>query len=160
LVSVITVSGVTSMCSIMSEFSTSGTLFNRVSQIIRFLMNISAGSQFSLMDGTLRPKSKLEHAGATAGSRKLAGSGAKRPVEANMNSSSGAEMQTLVIPLWPRWGYGSPAGSPKLSPAMAEERREVFESVWTSLSTQPENSDARAACRFLLRHLAATAPGD
>ncbi len=76
-----------------------------------------------------------------------------------MNSSSSAEMQTLVIPLWPKWGYGSRAGSPLLSPALAEERREVFESVWTSLSTQPENSDARAACRYLLRHLAATAPG-
>ncbi|MGA2273768.1 MAG: hypothetical protein ABSH00_09445 [Bryobacteraceae bacterium] len=47
---------------------------------------------------------------------------------------------------------------PALSPALAEERREVFECVWNSLRTRPDDSDARAACRFLLRHLAASAP--
>lgn len=75
-----------------------------------------------------------------------------------MNPSAGAETQTLVIPLWPRWGYHSRSGSPLLSPALAEERREVFESVLNSLRTQPDDSDNRAACRFLLRHLAASAP--
>ena len=71
-----------------------------------------------------------------------------------MNRASGVETLTFVIPLWPRWGYGSPAASS----ALAEERREVFESVWNSLRTQPDDSDARAACRFLLRHLAKSVP--
>lgn len=75
-----------------------------------------------------------------------------------MNPSTGSETQALVIPLWPRWGYHSRTGSPALSPALAEERREVFECVWSSLRTRPDDSDARAACRFLLRHLAASAP--
>jgi len=74
-----------------------------------------------------------------------------------MNPPTGPETQTFVIPLWPKWGYTSRAGSPPLSPALAEERREVFESVLNGLRTQPDDSDARAACRFLLRHLAATA---
>ncbi len=78
--------------------------------------------------------------------------------EANVNPSTGAETQTFVIPLWPRWGYHAQAGSPALSSALAEERREVFECVLNSLRTQPDDPDARAACRFLLRHLAASAP--
>jgi hypothetical protein len=79
-------------------------------------------------------------------------------LETNVNPSTGSEMQTFVIPLSPRWGYRSGAGSPALSPALAEERREVFESVLDSLRTQPDDPDARTACRFLLRHLAASAP--
>jgi len=75
-----------------------------------------------------------------------------------VNPSTGAEAPTFVIPLWPRWGYHARGGLPALSPALAEERREVFECVWNSLRTRPDDSDARAACRFLLRHLAASAP--
>jgi hypothetical protein len=75
-----------------------------------------------------------------------------------MNLSTGPQTQTFVMPLWPKWGYDSRAGSPAFSAAWAEERREVFESVWDGLHAQPDDSDARAACRFLLRHLAATAP--
>jgi hypothetical protein len=71
-----------------------------------------------------------------------------------MKRATGVETLTFVIPLWPKWGYDAPAASS----ALGEERREVFESVWNSLRTQPEDSDARAACRFLLRHLAASAP--
>ena len=100
-------------------------------------MDISAGNQISLMDEEARPKSTLE---------------------AKVNPSTGSETQTFVIPLWPRWGYHSRAGSAGPSPALAEERREVFESVLNSLRTQPDDRDARAACRFLLRHLAASAP--
>ena len=77
-----------------------------------------------------------------------------------MSPSTSAETQTFVIPLWPKWGYNPQAGSSAYSPALAEERREVFESVLNDLRTQPDDPDARAACRFLLRHLAATAaPG-
>jgi hypothetical protein len=72
----------------------------------------------------------------------------------NMKPATGVETLTFVIPLWPKWGYNARAGFS----ALAEERREVFESVWNSLSTEPVDSDARAACRFLLRHLAASAP--
>jgi len=93
------------------------------------------------MDEKVRPKSLLE------------------PVpdslrRSNVSPSAGADTQTLVIPLWPRWGYHCQAGSP----ALAEERREVFESVLNGLRTRPDDSDTRAACRFLLRHLAASAP--
>jgi len=82
----------------------------------------------------------------------------KSILEANVNPSTGAETRTFVIPLWPRWGYHSQSGSRALSPALAEERREVFECAWNGLRARPEDPDARAACRFLLRHLAATAP--
>jgi len=75
-----------------------------------------------------------------------------------VNPSTSAETQTFVIPLWPRWGYHSRDGLPALSPALAEERREVFEAVLDSLRTQPDDCDSRTACRFLLRHLAASAP--
>jgi len=75
-----------------------------------------------------------------------------------MSPSTGSETKTFVIPLWPKWGYNSRAGSPALSPALAEERREVFESVLCGLRTRPDDLDARAACRYLLRHLAASAP--
>jgi hypothetical protein len=83
---------------------------------------------------------------------------ARQSSEMDMNRSTGSETQTFVIPLWPRLGYSSRAGSPVLSPALVEERREVFESVLNGLRTQPDNSDARAACQLLLRHLAATVP--
>jgi len=76
----------------------------------------------------------------------------------NTNPEPGSQTQTFVIPLWPRWGYHARAASPALSPALAEERREVFECVWNGLRTQPDDSDARAACHFLLHHLAASAP--
>lgn len=76
-----------------------------------------------------------------------------------MNPSTGPQTRTYVIPLRPKWGHGSRAGSPAFSAALAEERREVFESVRDGLLTQADDCDARAACRFLLRHLAATAPG-
>ncbi len=75
-----------------------------------------------------------------------------------MNPPGSLETQTFVMPLWPKWGYHSRAGSPALSPALAEERREVFECALNGLRNQPHDSDARAACRFLLRHLAASAP--
>jgi hypothetical protein len=71
-----------------------------------------------------------------------------------MQPATRVETLTFVIPLWPKWGYKARADSS----ALAEERREVFESVWNSLTTEPADSDARAACRFLLRHLAASAP--
>ena len=76
-----------------------------------------------------------------------------------MNPSTGPQTQTFVIPLRPNWANSSRAGSPAFSAALAEERREVFESVRDGLRTHPDDSDARAACRFLLRHLAATEPG-
>jgi len=75
-----------------------------------------------------------------------------------MNRSTGAGTLTFVIPLWPRGGSCFQTGSRALSPALAEERREVFESVLNSLRTQTDDPDARAACRFLLRHLAASPP--
>jgi hypothetical protein len=71
-----------------------------------------------------------------------------------MKTATGVETLTFVIPLWPKWGYDARA----VSSALAEERREVFESVWNSLSTGADDADARAACRFLLHHLAASAP--
>jgi len=100
-------------------------------------MDISAGNHISLTDEEVRPKSILE---------------------AKVNPSNGAETQTFAIPLWPRWEYHFQTGSLALSPALAEERREVFECVWNSLRTRPDDWDARDACRFLLRHLAASAP--
>lgn len=75
-----------------------------------------------------------------------------------MDRSSSSGAQTFVIPLWPRWGYRARAGALTTSPALAEERREVFESVFDGLRGVPDDRDTRAACRFLLRHLAASAP--
>jgi hypothetical protein len=75
-----------------------------------------------------------------------------------MSQSDSVVVQTSVIRLRPQWGYHSRSGPPPLSPALAEERREVFEAVLNSLRTQPNHADSRAACRFLLRHLAASAP--
>jgi len=96
--------------------------------------------------------------GEAGAAEKHCGACSGRPSETHVNPPTGAKTQTFVIPLMPRWGYSSRAGSPALSPALAEERREVFESVLNSLRTQLDDSDARAACRFLLRHLAASAP--
>src|SRR3954465_10427311 len=54
VVNVITVSGVTSMCSIKSEFNTSGTRFSRVSRIIEAPLSISALRRRTLAQ-TTRP---------------------------------------------------------------------------------------------------------
>jgi len=77
-------------------------------------------------------------------------------MEANVDRPSGSGTQTFVIPLLPRWGYRA-RESAVISPALAEERREVFESVLDGLRGAADDRDTRAACRFLLRHLAASA---
>lgn len=41
---------------------------------------------------------------------------------------------------------------------LLEERREVFDSVFESLSTRKPDADRTAACSYLLRHLAQTEP--
>jgi len=75
-----------------------------------------------------------------------------------MNPSTRWEMQGLVIPLWPKWGCQARAAAlPSL--ALAEERREVLEGVLDGLRASRGDSGVRSACRFLLRHLAASAPG-
>jgi len=46
---------------------------------------------------------------------------------------------------------------PPESPSLAEERREVFESVLASLAHDPLDADRLAADRHLMRHLSRTA---
>jgi len=77
--------------------------------------------------------------------------------EVNMNLASDAGTTTYVIPLCPR-GYHTLHREPAFSPTLSEERREVLESVMSGLRAKAADSDTRTACRFLLRHMAATAP--
>jgi hypothetical protein len=45
-----------------------------------------------------------------------------------------------------------PADSPRLSP-LEEERREILESVFGAIGTEPPDADRKAAWFHLLRHL-------
>ena len=66
-------------------------------------------------------------------------------------------IQTVVIPAFPGRRTRIPAAGSPISPALADERREVFEGASRVLRAEPSDSDIASACRLLLRHLAATA---
>jgi len=60
---------------------------------------------------------------------------------------------------WDRWPQTAPRGAAGMD-TLAEERREVLDGIMESLRWGTGDAGARAACRLLLRHLAASPSHD